>query len=286
MMADAYVQSVLVFVGINMILASSLYPLMAAGQDSLGQAGFMAIGAYGAAALTVGAGAPFALAVVAGAAAGGLVALAVGFPALRLRGIYVALLTLAFGEIVRVFFLNLAATGGAGGLRGIPGRTTIPVVLGALAAVLGSLFAVHRSRLRRTLQAIQEDELAARCMGVRAVRMKMACFAAGGAIAALGGGLYAHYALFIDPKAFAIQRSVEIFVFAAMGGAGAPWGPAAGAAALTLLPEILRPAQDWRPELYGLVLLLTAIFRPRGLLAPAGGPPGAAPGMIPESAPW
>lgn len=285
-MADAYLQSVLVFVGINMILASSLYPLMAAGQDSLGQAGFMAIGAYLAAGLTAGAGAPFLVAVAAGACAGALVALAVGFPALRLRGIYVALLTLGFGEIVRVFFLNFAATGGAGGLGGIPGRTTIPVVFGALALVLGCLYAVHRSRLRRTLQAIQEDELAARCLGVRAVRVKMACFAAGGAIAGLGGALYAHYALFIDPKAFGVQRSIEVFVFAVLGGAGAPWGPAAGAAALTLLPEILRPAQDWRPELYGLALLLTAIVRPRGLLAPGGRPGAGAPGMIPEAAPW
>lgn len=265
MILDAYVESVLILTGVNMMLALSLYPLMVAGQDSLGQGGFMALGAYTAAALTTMGGQPFLLTVAAGGILAGGVALLVGFPALRLRGIYIALLTLGFGEIVRVLFLNLPVTGGAGGLGGIPRRTTLPLVAaGVICTLLGTAL-VSRSALGRTLRAIQEDEAAARAMGVRAVRVKMGAFAAGGMIAGVAGGLYAHYALFIDPATFGLRRSIEIFVFAVIGGAVVPWGPAAGAAALTILPELFRFGQDWRQELYGIAMLLVALLRPMGL---------------------
>ena len=261
-----YAESVLIFLGINVVLALSLYLPVSAGLLSLGQGGFMAIGAYCSAMLTTWYGAPFLLALVVAGLAAGLAGVAVGFPALRIKGAYLLILTLGFGEIVRIVFLNFEPTGAASGFGGIPQLTTLGWV-GAVAVVL--LFfciQVRYSRIGRALEAVREDELAAEVMGIDLTRVKLAAFGLGAAFAGVGGALYAHYALFIDAAQFGFHRSAEIFIIVLLGGMGSHWGAVAGAVAVTLLPEVLRPIQGWRITFFGSLLVAMMVFRPWGLV--------------------
>src|SRR5437870_594756 len=166
-------------------MALSFYLPASAGQLSAGQGGFMALGAYTAAYLTVQHGAPFPVALAAGALVGGLVGLAVGFPALRLRGLYLVLVTFGFGEMVRVLFLNAPAFGGPGGFAGIPPETTIWHVLGLLIVLVYFFTRLSGSRMGRAFAALRDDEAAAEAMGVNSTYVKLAAFAAGGVIAGL-----------------------------------------------------------------------------------------------------
>jgi branched-chain amino acid transport system permease protein len=261
-----YVVSILIFAGIDVIMALSFYLPASAGQLSAGQGGFMALGAYTAAYLTRSGQMPFAVALAAGAFVGGGVGLAVGFPALRLRGLYLVLVTFGFGEMVRVLFLNTPAFGGAAGLGGIPPAATIAHVYAVLAVLVYFLARLSGSRMGRAFAALRDDEVAAEAMGVNATHVKLAAFAAGGAIAGLGGALYAHYALFIDPEAFGVQRSLFIMLYAVFGGLETVWGAVAGATLLSVLPELLRWVKDWREILYGLLVLALMIVRPQGLI--------------------
>jgi len=261
-----YLEDVLIQLGINVILALSLYFPLSAGQLSLGQGGFMAIGAYLASWLTATQGWPWPLAfAVAAAAAGGVGAL-VGLPALRVRGIYLVLLTMAFGEIVRVFFLNFGPTGAAQGFRGMPFVTTLPLVA-ALAILIAILAArTGASRMGRAFAAINRDELAAGVMGIDVTRAKLASFTVGAVVAGLAGALWAHYVQFIEPEEFGFARSVMPFTFVVVGGLQTFWGAVVGAAVLTLLPEWLRFLKEWRLALYGVAMLAVMIVRPQGLV--------------------
>ncbi len=261
-----YLEDVLIQLGINLILALSLYFPLSAGQLSLGQGGFMAIGAYAASWLTAAHAAPWPLAFAAAAAAAGVVGALVGLPALRVRGIYLVLMTMAFGEIVRVFFLNFEPTGAAQGFRGMPFVTTLPLVAGLalLVAVLAARTA--DSRVGRAFAAINRDELAAEVLGIDVTRAKLASFTVGAAIAGLAGALWAHYVQFIEPEEFGFARSVMPFTFVVVGGIETFWGAVVGAAALTLLPEWLRFLKEWRLALYGLVMLAVMVVRPQGLV--------------------
>src|SRR3954451_15006408 len=165
-MLDHYTESVLIFTGINMVLALSLYLPISAGLLSLGQGGFMAIGAYVSAYLTSQPGLPFIPSMLAGSAAAGVVGAAIGFPALRIKGVYLIILTMGFGEIVRVFFLNFEPTGASSGLGGIPASTTLPLVLGVVVLLLLAFVQLRGSRLGRVLEAVREDELAAETTGI------------------------------------------------------------------------------------------------------------------------
>ena len=269
-MLSDYAASVLIFAGIDVIMALSFYLPASAGQLSAGQGGFMALGAYTAAYLTVQQQAPFWLALAAGGLTGGIVGLAVGFPALRLRGLYLILVTFGFGEMIRVFFLNAAALGGPAGFGGIAPLTTLYHVYGLLAVLLYFFARVSRSRMGRAFAALRDDEAAAEAMGVNSTYVKLVAFSAGGVIAGLGGALYAHYALFIDPEAFGVGRSLFTMLYAILGGLGSFWGPVAGAAILSILPELLRWVKEWREILYGALVLLIMIFRPQGLVASRG----------------
>ncbi len=165
-MLSDHTLSILIFAGIDVIMALSFYLPASAGQLSAGQGGFMALGAYTAAYLTVQHGAPFPLALAAGGLVGGLVGLAVGFPALRLRGLYLVLVTFGFGEMVRVLFLNAPAFGGPGGFAGIPPETTIWHVLGLLIVLVYFFTRLSGSRMGRAFAALRDDEAAAEAMGV------------------------------------------------------------------------------------------------------------------------
>jgi branched-chain amino acid transport system permease protein len=261
-----YLEDVLIQLGINLILALSLYFPLSAGQLSLGQGGFMAIGAYVASWLTAAQGWPWPVAFALAALAAGVVGALVGLPALRVRGIYLVLLTMAFGEIVRVFFLNFAPTGAAQGFRGMPFATSLPLVAG-LALVVAVLAArTAGSRMGRAFAAINRDELAAEVIGVDVVRAKLASFTVGAVVAGLAGALWAHYVQFIEPEEFGFARSVMPFTFVVVGGIETFWGAIAGAAVLTLLPEWLRFLKEWRLALYGLAMLAVMIVRPQGLI--------------------
>src|SRR2546422_217063 len=258
--------SILIFAGIDVIMALSFFLPASAGQLSAGQGGFMALGAYTSAYLTVHHQTPFPLALAAGGLVGGLVGLAVGFPALRLRGLYLVLVTFGFGEMVRVLFLNAPAFGGPVGFAGIPAATTIWYVLGLLVVLVYFFTRVSGSRMGRAFAALRDDEAAAEAMGVNSTYVKLAAFAAGGVIAGLGGGLYAHYTLFIDPEAFGVGRSLFVMLYAVFGGLASFWGAVAGATILSILPELLRWVKDWREILYGLLVLIMMLVRPQGLL--------------------
>jgi branched-chain amino acid transport system permease protein len=264
-MWSSYSDSVAVFLGINVLMGVSLYIPMSAGLISLGQGGFMAIGAYTCALLTK-ADVPFLPALLAGSAAAGLIGLVAGLPALRIRGIYVMILTLGFGEIVRVFFLNFEPTGGASGMGGIRPLTELWQVVLACLIVYAFVWRTRHLRFGRAMIAIHEDDVAAEAMGINLTRTKLASFALGALVAGLAGGFYAHYALFIDANQFDFSRSAITFLYVVLGGIANPFGPVVGAAIVTLLPEMLRVVQDWRMTVFGTLLVVISIWRPDGLL--------------------
>lgn len=265
-MLGPYLEDVLIQLGINMILALSLYFPLSAGQLSLGQSGFMALGAYASSWLTATAGWPWPLAFACGAAGAGVVGAVVGLPALRVRGIYLVLLTMAFGEIVRVFFLNFEPTGAAQGFRGMPFVTGLPLVAVIAAGVVVLAARTASSRMGRAFAAISRDELAAEVIGVDVTRAKLASFAVGATVAGLAGALWAHYVQFIEPEEFGFQRAVMPFMFVIVGGVETFWGAVVGAAALTLLPEWLRFLKEWRLAFYGVTVIAVMIVRPQGLV--------------------
>lgn len=250
--------AVIVFIAINGVLAYSMYAVLIAGQLSLAQAAFASIAAYGSALLTIEAGLPFPVVTVAGVALGAVAAALLGLPTLRLRGVFLAIATLGFGEMVRIVALNLDLTGGAQGLRGIP------KVVGVWQAYLAlALCALFFARLRATriglgLAALREDELAARAMGVDVVRYKMFAFVVSGAMAGLSGVLFAHFTRFIAPGQFGFERAVEALLYAIVGGIASWVGPLLGGGFLTFLPELQRQLgveAGWlRPFINGLIL--------------------------------
>ncbi len=267
-MLGGYWESVAIFMGINCLMAVSLYIPMTAGLISLGQGGFMAIGAYVCAVLTK-ADFPFVVALGAGGCAAAAAGALVGTPALRIRGIYVMILTLGFGEIVRVFFLNFEPTGGASGMGGIRPLTTLSQVVLANVIAFLMIWRIRQLRFGRAMVAIHEDDVAAETMGINLTRTKLLSFSLGAAIAGIAGGFYAHQALFIDANQFDFSRSAVVFLFVVLGGVANPFGPFVGAAIVTLLPEMLRFVQDWRMTVFGVVLMVIAVWRPDGLLPAA-----------------
>ncbi len=297
-MFDEYIRSVLIFAGINVIAAYSFYVPFKTGQISLGQAGFMGVGAYAAGIVTAKLGLPFPLGLLAGGVAAGLTGVGVGFPALRIRGIYLLLLTLGFAEIVQVIILTWDYTGGAQGFQNIPYLENALIWIYGIVAVLIVFFArLERSSLGRAMDSVHEDETAAEVIGVDVVRVKLFAFGLGAFIAGLAGALFAHYSTYVDSVTFNILVGVEILMFTLVGGGFSYWGPLFGAMFLSLLPEFLRALRDpmelipvsWTEEapwnhvydavyefldfenekrliIYGLVLIVMMVLRPQGLI--------------------
>ncbi len=262
---DVYSNLVL-SLGTNALLALSIWLTLACGMLSIANAGFMALGAYASALLTVNYGWPFPVVLAAGMAAPALMAFLIGKPTLRLSGVYLAMATLAFGEVVRIVLLNLdSITGGALGLNGIPQLTQWWHVALALVAVLLLLWRLRVSRVGRAFEAIREDEVAAGLMGMNVDGYKMLAFVLGAAIAGLAGALNAHLTFFIGPGEYGFDRAVEILTMAILGGIGSLTGPVLGAVILTLLPELLRALQQFRLVINGAILVLIVLFLPRGI---------------------
>jgi branched-chain amino acid transport system permease protein len=264
-MISPYMESILIFAGINILLAISWYVPHCAGLISMGQGGFMAIGAYVSAYLSLN-GMPFYLSLSIGAITSCVISVIVGLPAIRIKGLYLILLTIGFGEIVRIFFLNFEPTGSAKGLGGMLPHTTLLNVYLTIAIVMFFVNLINTSHFGRSMEAVLEDEDAAETLGVNITNTKLLAFSIGGFIAGLGGGYYAHYALYIDSDNFGIVRSVEILVYPLVGGVATVWGGVLGALLLTSLTEALRVARDFRMEIYGGIIVLTMIFRPQGFL--------------------
>lgn len=292
---NPYYLQIVMFMLINAMLGISIYFTLATGQLSLGNAGFMSVGAYTSALLSLKAGLPLYLSIPAGGVAACVLAAVIGIPATRLQGIYLAIATLGFGEVVRVIILNMKVTNGALGLSGIPalsvqigkqlnslglgsglGGITVQQlsnlsVIGLLALVVIFLvfFALRlrHSRLGRAFAAIKDDEHAAEVTGVDTVRYKLLAFFMSAFVAGIAGALAAHITFYIGPKDFSYHRAVEILLFAVLGGGNVIWGPLLGAGILTLLPELLRTVADYREMIYGGILVIMMIFRPQGLIS-------------------
>ncbi len=254
--------------GIHALLAISIWLTLSCGLLSLANAAFMGVGAYVAALLTLNLDWAFPSVLAAGTLAPMLLALLIGAPVLRLSGVYLAMATLAFGEVLRVVVLNLDITGGPEGLNGIPPSTEGWHISAALLVVLYSVWRLSRSKVGRAFEAIKEDEIAARLMGMNVDGHKLFAFTLGAAIAGLAGALNAHYTFFISPREYGFENAVDILTMAVLGGTNSFIGPILGSTLLTLLPETLRFLHDWRMAVNGAILVLVVLFLPTGLYDP------------------
>lgn len=252
--------------GVNGLLALSMYAVLSLGQLSLGQAAFMGVGAYTGALLTLKLGLPFPLALAAAAVTPAILALAIALPTLRLTGVYLAIATLGVGEVMRVLYINSEAVGGALGLSGIPERANGWYIFGLLAATVVLFQLAVRSRIGRAAEAIRVDEDAARTMGINVTAYKVGALLVSSALAGIAGALNAHHSSFIGPNEYGFETAVNILSYAILGGVTTPIGPVLGAFVLTALPEVLRPLHDFRMVFNGLIIILVVIFLPQGIL--------------------
>jgi branched-chain amino acid transport system permease protein len=278
---DPYLLDILIGIGINIILAVSLNLINGhTGQFSLGHAGFMSIGAYLSGCVTVfigpkllgdsggtlvGQNALFFGALLAGGLSAALAGLLIGLPSLRLKGDYLALVTLGFGEIIRVIFQNIDAVGGALGFIGLPSYTNFAWTYGSAALTVFVVFCLVNSTYGRGFLATHDDEIASEAIGLNTTRYKNVAFVVGAFFAGIAGGLYGHYKLSIDPGGFGFTRSIEIVVMVIVGGMGNTLGVVCAAILLTVLPELLRPVAEYRMVIYSFLLIVLMLARPQGL---------------------
>lgn len=279
---NAYLQQILFYIAINVMLAASLNLVNGfCGQFSIGHAGFMAIGAYAGALISLSVqsfGEPiltlgFPIYVLAGGLAASVAGFMVGIPSLRLRGDYLAIVTLGFGEIIRVILLNLEIAGGARGLYGIPGSTDflacMHVYLWAGTTVL-LLWRLTHSSFGRAFMSVREDEVASECMGINTTQVKVMAFVISAFFAGCAGAIFAQTTNSLNPASFQFVKSVDVVIMVVLGGMGSLTGSVVGAILVTILPEALRPVQEWtgvdvRMVIYSLTLILLMIWKPEGL---------------------
>lgn len=287
-----YETGIVIDIGIAIVMAVSLNLINGhTGQFSLGHAGFMAVGAFTAAKVSLvmspeGAmPAMFPLALVTGGLVAAAAGLLVGVPSLRLRGDYLAIVTLGFGEIIRVIFQNMDAVGAASGLSGIPRYTTIGWTFALAAVTVFVVTSLVNSTYGRGFIAVHDDEVAAESMGINTTRYKVTAFVVGAFFAGIAGGLYAHHKTYLSPVGFDWIRSIDFVVMVILGGMGRTAGVILAAVILTVLPEGMRMippfelslpwmdapltvrAGDLRMILFALIIILLMLLRPQGLFA-------------------
>ena len=268
-----YIQGLIISVCINIILAASLNLTTGfLGQITLGHAGFMSVGAYSAGlvakALPLPDGIRFLLCIIIGGITAAVFGVIIGIPAFRLKGDYLAILTLGFGEIIRTVIENLKFTGGAQGLRGIPRVATplcLTIAFWSAVFCIGIMFCFVRSRHGLEISAIRDDDIASEACGIDNAKSKITVFAASAFFAGVAGGIYAQYLGIISASAFNYLKSIDIMAFVILGGMGSLTGSAVAAAALTLLPEVLRGFSEYRMIIYSVSLIVLMIFKPSGL---------------------
>src|SRR5271157_641021 len=270
---DPYVQLILIYVGINIILTASLNLVNGyMGEFSVGHAGFMAVGAYTASLMTVRllpaqmAGLFFPLAVICGGFAAAVVGLVVAFPSFKTRGDYLAIVTLSFGMIVKSVIENINVIGGPRGFLGMEKLTTLPWVFVWTVLSVWVIRNLVYSKFGRGVLSIREDEIASNLMGVDTRHVKVLAFVVSSFFAGVAGALYAHVLQFITPRAFDIIKSTDILIMVYLGGIGSLAGSIIGATVYTVLLEVLRPMGVWRMVFMPLVLVLLMLYRPKGIM--------------------
>ncbi len=271
---NRYYLGIVIDVGIAIILATSLNLINGhTGQFSLGHAGFMAVGGYFSAWLSLHGGESattfwfFPMALIAGGLLAAGVGFLVGVPSLRLRGDYLAIVTLGFGEIIRVVAQNTEAVGAASGLKGIPKLSNLGWTFGFAAITVYVISALVNSTYGRGFIAVHDDEIAAESNGVNTTFTKVTAFVTGAFFAGIAGGLYAHHKQFLSPTGFDWVKSIDIVVMVILGGMGRTAGVIIAAILLTLMPEFLRGFSEYRMILYALLIIMLMLLRPAGLFS-------------------
>ena len=270
-MINSYISGILILVCINIVLAISLNITAGClGQMALGHAGFMSIGAYTAALFTKSNLIPgvggYVLALILGGLVAMIIGVVIGIPALRLRGDYLAILTLAFCEIIRVLIEFFKFIGGAKGLTGIKLQKNFAIIYIIMLLCVFMMYTFMKSRHGRAILSIREDEIASESSGINLTFYKTLAFAYSAFFAGVAGGMYAHYIGILGAKNFDFNKSIDILVIVVLGGLGSFTGSAIGAIVLTILPEMLRGFNDYRMFIYAVMLILMMMFRPSGLL--------------------
>jgi branched-chain amino acid transport system permease protein len=256
----------LFFMAINIILAVSLHLIIGiTGQFSIGHAGFLAVGAYASAIMTMKLQMPFSAALLIGGVTAAVAGLFIGIPSLRLKGDYLAIATLGFGEIVRIILLNVEYVGGASGMT-VTHLATWPWVFACLLITIIVIANFTNSTHGRACISIREDEIAADSMGINTTYYKVAAFVIGSFFAGIAGGLYAHHFYIIQPSNFGFLKSFDILIFVVLGGLGSMSGAVISAILLTIVSTFLQNYPETRMIIYSLVLILVMIYRPKGLL--------------------
>ena len=275
---NKYYAGILIMIGINVIMTVSLNLTTGfLGELALGHAGFMSVGAFTAGIITKQLSATLGWSAAAclpvSLLAGGLLAAIMGFligvPALRLKGDYLAIITLGFGEILRVIIQNMEITGGASGISRIPRVNSFTLTYFIMVAVIIVMFTLGRSRHGRAILSIRENAVAAESTGISVTRYKIFAFTFAAFFAGIAGGLYAHQIGRVSAATFDFNKSIEYLVMVVLGGMGSITGSIIAAAVLTLLPELLREFADYRMLLYSIMLILMMLFRPKGLMGTA-----------------
>lgn len=282
---NPYYFSILIYIGINISLAVSLNLINGfTGQFSLGHAGFMAIGAYSSAVVThyfgsdlvavfgsgiFGNSAILVISLIVGGLCASISGLIVGIPSLRLKGDYLAIVTLGFGEIIRVVILNLDVIGGARGFsatsESVPKLTNFFWTFFFAFVVILFVNNLVKSTYGRAFVAVHDDEIASEAMGINTTRYKVIAFIAGAFFGGIGGGLFAQFLPSIYPQSFTFLKSIEIVVMVILGGMGSIVGSVIAAIVLTILPELLRGFSEYRMIIYALLIIVMMLTRPTGL---------------------
>ena len=256
----------IVLMCINVILAASLNLINGiTGQFSLGHAGFMAVGAYVSAVMTMWYDLPFGLALLIGGLAAAFIGIIIGIPTLRLDGDYLAIATLGMGEIIRITILNIPAVGGASGLTGIPRLTDFTWVFVAMIITLFFIKNMVNSTFGRSCISVRENAIAATAMGINTTYAKVLAFAVGALFAGVAGGLFSHYFSIAHPSSFTFLNSFNYLTMVVLGGLGSMSGAIVGATLLTFITAALADYPEIRMIIYALCLILLMIFRPQGV---------------------
>jgi branched-chain amino acid transport system permease protein len=282
---NPYILQIVILCGINIMLAVSLNLINGfTGQFSIGHAGFMAIGGYSSAAFTYYLGGGliksvssvvmfgwlaksiiFVFALLLGGTLAAVAGLVVGIPSLRLRGDYLAIATLGFGEIIRVIILNIDAVGAARGFADIPGYTNLFWVLFFMLLTIVVVRNLMDSSHGRAFLSVREDEVAAEAMGINTTYYKVNAFVIGAFFAGIAGGLFGHYLMYLHTNSFTFMKSIEVVIMVVLGGMGSITGSILAAIILTILPEFLRILKDYRMVIYSFTLIVLMLTRPQGI---------------------
>ncbi|MEH7106183.1 MULTISPECIES: branched-chain amino acid ABC transporter permease [Bacillaceae] len=263
---NSFYVNTLFFMGINIILAVSLHLIIGiTGQFSIGHAGFLAVGAYSSAIITMKLGMPFPVALLVGGIAAAIAGLIIGIPTLRLRGDYLAIATLGFGEIMRIVFLNIDYVGGASGMT-VSHFTTWPWLFACVLITIIVIVNFTNSTHGRACISIRENEIAADAMGINTTYYKVIAFVIGAFFAGVAGALHAHNFYIIQPTNFGFLKSFDILIFVVLGGLGSLSGSVIAAILLTIISTFLSNYPEVRMVIYSLVLIVMMLFRPQGLM--------------------